>query len=161
VKTQKHGVFEFGSCRSNLFANNHCRGNARPAWCWRARAAIRAAMWIEGGAQDRRSDSESGPLWGAPEAAVFKATPRTATFSKLRKVQIVKNGVFLGVSAWGGAGPENWCRGCARRSDRPKHRRAPLRASVSSARSAQVPRKRSVRSDPGKECLRGRAASRT
>jgi len=29
VKTQKHGVFEFGSCRSNLFANNHCRGNAQ------------------------------------------------------------------------------------------------------------------------------------
>ena len=29
MKTQKHGVFEFGSCRSNLFANNHCRGNAQ------------------------------------------------------------------------------------------------------------------------------------
>jgi parallel beta-helix repeat protein len=29
VKTQKHGVFEFGSCRSNLFANNLCRGNAQ------------------------------------------------------------------------------------------------------------------------------------
>lgn len=29
VKTQKHGIFEFGSCRSNLFANNLCRGNAQ------------------------------------------------------------------------------------------------------------------------------------
>ena len=29
AKTQKHGVFEYGSCRSNLFANNLCRGNAQ------------------------------------------------------------------------------------------------------------------------------------
>jgi parallel beta-helix repeat protein len=29
AKIQKYGVFEFSSCRSNLFANNHCRGNAQ------------------------------------------------------------------------------------------------------------------------------------
>jgi hypothetical protein len=29
VKTRKHGVFEFRSCRSNLFANNLCPGNAQ------------------------------------------------------------------------------------------------------------------------------------
>jgi parallel beta-helix repeat protein len=27
-KTQKHGILEFSSCRSNLIANNLCRGNA-------------------------------------------------------------------------------------------------------------------------------------
>src|SRR5262249_13933527 len=28
TKTQKHGILEFSSCRSNLIANNLCRGNA-------------------------------------------------------------------------------------------------------------------------------------
>jgi hypothetical protein len=29
VKTQEHRVFEFRSCRSNLFANDLCPGNAQ------------------------------------------------------------------------------------------------------------------------------------
>jgi hypothetical protein len=28
TKTQKHGILEFSSCRSNVIANNLCRGNA-------------------------------------------------------------------------------------------------------------------------------------
>jgi hypothetical protein len=87
-------------------------------------------MWIEGGAQVRGSDSESGPLWSAPEASVFEDHAASVQVQQVAERQIVENGEFFGENASGEAGLENRCHSCARRSDRPKRRTVALRASV-------------------------------